>query len=208
MYRVIDAYYRQPIFDYYRRVENPFYSLTCELDAAPLKRFLDQHGYPVYVNLCYFFTRAAQPLVDFRYRLLGERIVLYDELHPGLTYPAANGLFSFVHLVYDADVARFNRAAVEAVPDRRAPARLDTTEHTNYLYFTAIPDVPFTSFTHATDGPTDGAPRVAFGQLVADGTRLRLPVGIQVNHLFIDGRALGELYERARDLFSDPAEIL
>lgn len=205
MYRVIDTYYRQPIFDFYRQRRNPFYSLTFELDAAPLKRFLDAHGYPVYINLCYYFTRAMQPLVDFRYRLRSDSIVLYDEVHIGLTYPAANGLFSFVHLDYDADVARFNRRAAEALPDRGEQARLETLEHGNYVLYTAIPEVPFTSFTHAHDEATDGAPRVAFGKFVAEGTRLKLPVGIQVNHLFIDGRALGELYERAVALFSNPS---
>ena len=204
MYRVIDTYYRQPVFDFYRRVRNPFYSLTFELDVAPLKRFLDSRRYPVYVNLCYFFTRAMQPLVDFRYRLLGDSIVLYDEIHPALTYPAANDLFSFVHLTWDADVARFNQTAAGDLPERRQRARLDPVEHTNYIYFTAVPGVPFTSFTHASDAPTDGAPRVAFGKFTPDGTRLALPVGIQVNHMFVDGRALGELYQRAAALFANP----
>lgn len=205
MYRVVESYYRQPIFDFYRASRNPFYSLTFEIDAAPLKRFLDERGHPVYLNLCYFLTRAMQPLEDFRYRLVDDRIVLYDTIHPGLTYPAAGGLFSFVHLTYDPDLERFNRAAGAVLPPQDAPAVLANEEHSNYIFFTSIPGVPFTSFSHASDDPGHGAPRVAFGKFRREGESLKIPIGIQVNHLFIDGRALGELYERAAAVFADPA---
>ena len=208
MYRVVETYYRQPVFDFYRASRNPFYSLTFELDAAPVKKFLDRHGYPVYLNLCYFFIRARQSLEDFRYRLLDDRIVLYDVVHPGLTYPAAGGLFSFVHFTYDPDVERFNRTARDVLPPPDAPASLETLEHTNYVFFTAIPGVPFTSFAHASDDPAHGAPRVAFGKFRRDGSRLLVPVGLQVNHLFIDGRALGELYEQVTALFANPVGVV
>ncbi len=204
MYREVESYYRRPIFDFYRASRNPFYSLTFELDAASVRAWARDRGHPVYVNLCYFLTRAMQPIEDFRYRLVDGRIVLYDEIHPGLTYPAADGLFSFVHLRYDPDSERFNEGARALLPAPDAPASLANEEHANYIFFTSLPGVPFTSFTHASDDPTHGAPRVAFGRFTRDGERLRVPVGIQVNHLFIDGRALGDLYERAVAVFADP----
>ena len=208
MYRIVDDYYRQEIFDFYRRSRNPFYSLTFELEVAPLKRFLDERGHGIYLNLCYFFTRALQPLEDFHYRLVDGEIVCYEVIHPSLTYPAADGLFSFVDLTYDPDVDRFNDRARELLPSADEPARLAPSDHDNAVYFTAIPGVPFTSFAHASDDPTNAAPRVAFGRFVRQGDSLRVPVGIQVNHLFIDGRALGELYERARESFGNPTEHL
>lgn len=204
MYRVVEDYYRQTIFDFYRASENPFYSVTFDIEATGLERFLKARGYPIYLNLCYFFVRALQPLEDFHYRLLGGQIVVYSVIHPSLTWPAADGLFSFVNLTYDPDVERFNEKARAALPDPDEPARLESDEHTNAVYFTAIPGVPFTSFAHASDDPTNAAPRVAFGRFIRQGGRLRVPVGVQVNHLFIDGRALGELYERVRALFETP----
>ena len=116
----------------------------------------------------------------------------------------SDGLFSFVHFAYDPNVEAFNRTAREVLPPQDAPACLATLEHTNYIYFTSIPGVPFVSFAHASDEPTHGAPRVAFGKFRRDGSRLLVPVGLQVNHLFIDGRALGALYERVTAVFADP----
>jgi chloramphenicol O-acetyltransferase len=116
--------------------------------------------------------------------------------------PASGGLFSFAYFRYLEDGARFNAEAVMPAPD--APANLSEDESLIYVYFTALPGVPFTTFTHATDDPADAAPRVAFGKPYVDGGELWAPVGVQVNHAFIDGRALGDLYERAVECFENP----
>ena len=204
-YRVVENYYRKEVFEFFRGYRNPFYSVSFVLQFSRLKTFLDERGYKTYLNLCYFFTRAMQPLEDFRYRMRDGEFVLYDSIHPGLTVPAAGGLFSFVNFAYDPDVDRFNAGAVMPSPD--APPNLTSEadgDESIHLFFTAIPGIPFDTFTHATPGPSDAATRVAFGKPNKYRGGLSVPVGIQVNHAFIDGRALGELYQRAVDIFENP----
>ena len=201
-YRVVEAYYRRETFEYFRGYRNPFYSVSFGLQFSRLKDFLDQRGWKTYLNLCYFFTRAMQPLEDFRYRLEDGAIVLHDTIHPGLTVPAANGRFGFAYFAYTSDAARFN--AESKMPPSDAAPDLTQESDSIYVYFTAIPGIPFTTFTHATDHPTDAAPRVAFGKPYEERGELWVPVGIQVNHAFIDGRALGELYQRAVECFENP----
>jgi chloramphenicol O-acetyltransferase type A len=200
-FSAVPEYDRQHLFDYYRRFANPFYSMTFELEATRLKAFVDSHGYRTYLNLCYFFTRAAQSIEDFRYRWRDGKIVLYERLHPGLTVPAAGGSFSYAHLRFDGDVHGFNERAESRLPPPTAAPRLPVTEHENFLFFTAIPNTVFSGFTHAWASPLDGAPRVAFGSLIERDERLWTSVGVQVNHCFIDGRALGELARRAQEEF-------
>lgn len=201
-YRVIENYYRQEVHEHFRSYRNPFYSVSFKLQFSRLRAFLDQRGYRTYLNLCYFFTRAMQPIEDFRYRRKNGAIVLYDRIHPGLTVPAAGGLFSFVHLEYLDDVESFNADAT--LPSADQAPNLASEEDTNYIYFTAIPGIPFDTFTHATDSPEDGAPRVAFGKPFKEASESWVSVGIQVNHAFVDGRALGELYENAVECFGNP----
>ena len=204
-YRVVEDYYRREIFEFFRGYRNPFYSVSFELQFSGLKRFLDDRGYKTYLNLCYFFTRAMQPLEDFRYRLLDGEFVLYDAIHPGLTVPAANGLFSFANCDYDPDVDRFNTRA--EVPSPEAPSNLragNCSDDSIHVFYTAIPGIPFNTFTHATPDTSDAATRVAFGKPYEKQGELWVPVGIQVNHAFVDGRPLGLLYERAVEIFANP----
>ena len=74
---------------------------------------------------------------------------------------------------------------------------------TDYAYYTALPRLPFTGFTHVRlPDPTAGQPEIAFGKFRDDGGRSTVPVGLQVNHLFVDGADLGDLYDAAAGAFA------
>ena len=204
-YHVVEDYYRQEHYDFYKSYGSPVYSTTITFDITRVKKLSDRRGDSIYLTLCYYFTGAAQVVEDFRYRICDGRIVLYERLHLGLTVPAPDGRFSFANLRYDPDPDVFFQAAGPVLARARSRVALAGSVHQNYLYFTALPAVPFTGFTHAQSGdPTDVAPRVAFGRFEHRRGRLFVPVGIQVSHLFIDGRALGDLVEGVQARYLDP----
>lgn len=206
-FRVVQRYYRQQHFDFYTRYGSPFYAATVRFDITALKAWAAERGHSTYLSLCYYFTRAAQAIEDFRYRIRDGRIVLYERLHPGLTVPAPDGLFSFAYLRYATEPEVFFGAAEAALAEAQQRVTLRESEHKNYIYFTALPEVQFTGFSHAQSGDSaDVAPRVAFGSFDRQGNALFVPVGIQVSHVFIDGRALGELVTGVQALYSKPQD--
>ena len=202
-YRVVDDYYRQAQFDFFKSFASPYYGVTLSFECSRVKAAANERGYSTYLSLCYFFVRAMQQIEDFRYRYLDGRIVLYEGLNLGLTVPAPNGLFSFQYLRYDPDWQRFNETASTAA---HSHVELIEQPEPNYVYFTSLPDVAFSSFTHPTsDRKTDGQTKVCFGRFSEASTEgLRVPVGLQVNHLFIDGNHLGALAERVQRAYDDP----
>jgi chloramphenicol O-acetyltransferase type A len=204
-YQVVPNYYRRAHLDFFARYRSPFYSVTFELDATAIKAFVERRGLPTYLNLAYFFTRALQAIEDFRYRLLDGQVVLYNQLHPALTVPAPGGRFSFCALRFHPEVDEFNRLARPAMERASSAVSLEGAPEPDYVYFTALPKVPFTAFTHVVpDDPAAGQPRVAFGRFRDEGGRLRVPVALLINHLYIDGAALGALAERAQAEFAAP----
>ena len=57
-------------------------------------------------------------------------------------------------------------------------------------------------FSHARlPDPTAGQPEIAFGKFREDSGRTFVPVGVQVNHLFVDGIDLGDLHDAAAESF-------
>ncbi len=203
-YRIVESYHRQQLFDFWSRYDNPFWGATFHLEIRRLKAYCEEQGYPLYLNLCYFMTRAMREIEDFRYRLLDGRLVLYDEIHPSLAIPAPGGLFTFADYVYHPDVQTFNRRARKVSAEAASGVELKAPEHRNGVWFTALPKVPFTSFTHATHQPTDSEPRIAFGKFEERDGELLVPVGVQVNHRLVDGNALGELVEGSQRLYDEP----
>jgi len=197
-YEVVQEYYREEHFRFFRDYPTPFWAVTFELEITRLREFVRRKKYRTYPNLCHLLLRAAQPLEDFRYRLHGGRIVLHDILHPGLTVSAPDGRFTFAHLDYERESEAFNRQAVETL--RRAEARHSLAEYPGraWVFFSALPRVAFTGLTHAVRGNDDTEIRISFGRFRSEEGREWVPVGLQVNHVFIDGNMVGELVERTQ----------
>ena len=196
-------YPRRPHLELFRRNPNPFYSLTFELDATALRARARETGTSTYAALVWAYHRALSGIEAFRTRLHGEEVVLYDGLRVGMTVPAPARTFSFATLDWDPDPGRFFAGAAAAMA--AASARVDLTggDAPDFAYYTALPLVPFTSFTHVRlADPTAGQPEAAFGRFREEGGRSRVPVGVLVNHLFVDGADLGDLYEAARESFA------
>ncbi len=205
-YRVITDYYRQEHFDLYTAYGSPYYDVTVPFDITAVRRFARDHGYSLYLTLCYFFTRATTSIEDFRYRYRDGQIVHYERLHPGLTVPAPENRFSFANCRYHDDFATFHNAARGIVEDAGRAVTLAEAAHSNYLFFTALPAVPFNAFSHPRSSRnTDAEPKVAFGQFSEKEGKLEVPAAIQVNHAYIDGRALGELTAAVQQAFDRPS---
>lgn len=209
-FQVIDDYYRQEHFDFFRPYQNPFYSVTFPLRCTALKEFAQRLQAPTYLSLCYFLTKALQPIEDFRYRLHEGKIVLYDHLDLGLTLAGPGGRFRFGFYPYADDSEVFFQGArqvdeTEAQDPSRVGSLLVESDRLNYVFFTALPKVPFTSFTHAVGHRDRAEPQVAFGKFYRDGGDLWVPVGMQINHIFVDGNPLGQLVEAAQALYDEPA---
>jgi chloramphenicol O-acetyltransferase type A len=204
-YRIVDDYYRQEHFDFFRTYEMPFYTITFDLDVTEVTAFSKEHGYPVYLTQCFLFTRGMSRVEDFRYRVVDDRIVLYDRLEIAATLPAPDGAFSFAHFEHEPDLEAFLHRAESVSKRARERATLTATAEGNTVLFTSIPGVRFTGFTHATPSDrTDGRARVAFGRFFEESGRLMAPVGLGVNHIFIDGVAIGRLVEEVQTEFDHP----
>jgi chloramphenicol O-acetyltransferase type A len=196
-YTIIDNYYRREHFDFFRGFRSPFYGLTFTLDITDAKAYANDTGHSIYLILCYLVTRAAHQVEDFRYRLLDGDIVRYDRLDISATVPAPDGLFSFSFFDYHPKIEDFLEKARASSDVARERVTLEERQHFNQLLFTALPKVSFTHFNHPGRADLEDArPNTAFGRFTRDGDRLVAPVGLEVNHIFIDGNALGDFVER------------
>lgn len=200
--RVLHDYPRRAHLEFYRRYPSPFYAVTFELDATALLAGLRAAGLPIYAGCCWAFHRALLTVDAFRVRLAGEDVVLHAGLRLGLTVPAPRGTFGFTDLDYDPDPAVFFPAAVEMMTRAASSTALVGGAAPDFAYYTALPRLPFTGFTHVPlPDPCAGQPEIAFGKFSERDGRTSVPVGLQVNHMYVDGADLGALYEAAEASF-------
>ena len=201
--QILHDYPRRAHLEFYRRYPDPFYAVTFELDVTTLRSSLRAAGLSTYAGMCWAFHGALHTVEAFRVRLDGDHVVRHDTLRLGLTVPAPQRTFSFTTLEWHPDPAVFFPAAAAAMTKASAQIDLGDGDAPDYAYYTALPRLPFTGFTHVRlPDPTAGQPEIAFGKFRDDGGRTRVPVGLQVNHLFVDGADLGDLYDAAAGAFA------
>lgn len=195
-FRILTHYPRRAHLEFYRANANPFYGVNFELDATLVRARARQLGVSTYAALVWAYHRALLPIEAFRTRLLGEDVVLHDTLRIGMTIPGPDRTFTFATLDWVPSAEEFLAGAGRAIANASAQVDLTGGAAPDFAYYTALPKVPFTSFTHvALADRTAGQPEAAFGRFREQDGRTIVPVGVAVNHLYVDGADLGDLYE-------------
>ncbi len=234
VYLDINHWPRRAAFEHFRVFEQPFFSLCTRVDVAPLKAALAQRPEPGGLSLaCHHAAlRLANEHPAFRLRLDGHgdvaRVRIHSRVDASTTVLRDDDSFGFAHLRWQPGFAAFRRQGARAmqavragppgfdepVPDPADPAdpagQDDPAEaDAALMYFTTLPWVHFSSFTHArpaagADPDTDSIPRIAFGRIDADGPRHWLPVALDVHHALMDGVHAGRYVQALEAALAAP----
>ena len=201
--RVLADYPRRAHLEFYRANPSPFYAVTFELEASRIRARAREVEGSTYAALCWAFHRAMLKIDAFRTRLDGENVVLHDTLRIGMTVPGPGRTFTFATHEWNDSGAGYLEAASAEIARASQSVNLDRGGAPDFACYTAVPGVPFLGITHAPPRErTAGQPMTAFGKFREEGPRLYVPVGLQVNHMYVDGIDVSDLYEGAQASFN------
>lgn len=216
---------RRAAFEHFVGFEQPFFSLCTRLDVAPLKAALAHRPAPGGLSLaCHHAAlRVANEQLPFRLRLEGRgaaaRVRIHERVDASTTVLRDDDSFGFAHLRWQAAFTAFRAQGAQALqavrdgppgfheppPDPADSGQADAA----LMYFTTLPWVHFTSFSHARPkAGADSVPRIAFGRIDADGPRQWLPVALDVHHALMDGVHAGRYLQALEAVLAEPAAWL
>ena len=216
-YLDLSAWPRRDAFEFFRHFDKPFFNVCVRLDAAPLKAALT--AWPgAGLSLAFYFVtlRLANRHEPFRLRIEQGRVRVHDEVHGSTTVLRDDGeSFFFADLAHAPEFAAFcaqATAAIDAARTRHAEFAPKPDESA-VVYFTSLPWLHFTSFSHARQWARDGArddsiPRFAFGRAERDGSRLWLPMSVEVHHALMDGVHVGRFVQEFEAMLAEPQSWL
>lgn len=179
---------RRQHFDLYRVLQQPFFSVTVDLDVTSLwRRCRDNRDASFVLSALEAMLRAASASEPMRLRLRGDQVWVHDRVGVGTTVLRPDETFGFarIDLAPDEDAfQRVGRAALEQA--KQHPAIDPMPGQDDLIYHTTLPWLRFTAFTNALSG-SDSIPRVTFGRVSEDGASFRMPVAVEVHHALVDG---------------------
>jgi chloramphenicol O-acetyltransferase type A len=211
-YLDMESWPRRQQFDFFKGYDKPFFNVCVQMDVTALLRLTrSREGLPFFLTYHFLAIKAANEVEPFRYRLRGERVLVYDRIDVGTTILMDDERFVFCYFEYDEDFARFAEKATAALEGLRAgDGRLEPRDdRDDLIHCSVLPWLSFTSFSHARRwNPQDSVPKIAFGKYFEDGGRFRMPVSIEVHHALMDGVHVGRYVERLEGYLARPDEVL
>lgn len=190
------AWPRREVYDFFSRIDDPFYMVTFQLDVTPLRDYTKRHDLSFYYAMVYLCTQAFNQTAAFRLAIRGGQVwelearsPSFTDLHPG------SEVFHIVTMPCAGTLAQFCRAAAEK--SAAQTTFLNRQAETDALiYYSCLPWVELTALTNERDhDPDDSVPRIAWGRYVQREGRLRLGVSLEVNHRLIDGLHIGQFVQ-------------
>lgn len=201
---------RREHFEFFNAFDHPHFGMCANVDLTSFYPVVKQRDHPITVAIVYILSRAANAIPEFRYRIRAEGVVEHEVVHPSITVPTGEDLFTFCFFDYVEDFPGFAASTAEKIAYVQEHPKLeDPPGEDALLYMTAIPWVSFTSFLHPLNlRPPDSIPRFAWGKFFEDGDRLKMPLGVQGHHALMDGIHVGEFYAEVQDYLDHPGVVL
>ncbi len=210
-YLDLDRWPRRASFDYFRAFDKPYFNVCARLDVARLKAATATAAGSGGAGLslaCYFIAMLlANEMEPFRLRLDKGRVRVHEAVRGGTALLREDDSLGFAYFDHETHYGRFVAQAGAAIAAARsAQAVFDPrVDDAAVIHLTTLPWVHFSSFSHARNwGREDSVPKLAFGRADADGSRLWLPLSVEVHHALMDGLHVGRYFERFEAVLRDP----
>jgi chloramphenicol O-acetyltransferase type A len=204
----VDSWERKTTCEFFRDYADPFFNIAANLDVTRLYRFCKDENLAFSLAALFFSLQTANEIREFRLRILGEKIVEFDQVHATQTILNDDDTFSFCYFESRDDIVEFNRRGKLAHEKYKALKTFDVeSDRKDLIYYSVIPWISFTSFKHANDGDRNQSiPRMVFGRIFDEGDRKKMPFSVEVHHAMMDGIHVGkyfDLFQRKLDSVGD-----
>lgn len=196
---------RKEHFEFFRKFDEPFYGVTVKLDCSQAYQHCKTKGLSFYNYYLHKTLAAVNAIDNFKYRIEGDDIFVYDRIDASTTVLRADHTFGFSAISFNTDFDTFNQIARTEIERVKNTTGLFTTEYRdNMIHFSALPWIDFTSVSQATNFRSkDSCPKISVGKLVDEGGKKLMSFSLHVHHGLVDGYHIGLFFEKLQGLLNE-----
>lgn len=200
----LSSWARKDHFQFFSQFEEPFFGVTVKVDCTKAYQSAKKHKYSFFLLYLHKAMTAANSIENFRYRINGDSVVLYDSISASPTVARDNGTFGFSYIPFAVDFETFQKSGLAEIERVSNTTGLDpATSGENVIHCSALPWLDFTSLSHARSFSfPDSAPKISFGKLVDNNGKKEMAISIHVHHGLADGLHVGLFVDKFQELLN------
>lgn len=195
----ISTWNRKEHFEFFSRLDNPFFNIVTELDCTKAMNESKAKGYSFFGYYLYQAMRAANAMDCFKMRIEDGQVNIYDAVHAGATISREDKTFGFSFVEFAETYAEFQAnldQEIEAVQNSVGIRANADAYRIDAIHISAIPWIKITGFAHARNHNSgDSVPKFIFGKADQRDGKWFLPFSIDVHHGLMDGWHVGKFLE-------------
>lgn len=205
MYTLFDVntWNRREAYHFFKSYNDPYVDATVEIDVSPLYSYCKQHHVSFAYATLWVAMKICNEVDNFRLRMVGDEVRLYNEVHAGQTIGYEDGTYTNAFFRYYPDMEEFCLRSREHVAERKSgPKEHEArTESPDMIHTSILPWLSFLSVKNPRRDPHDSIPKINFGKasLRENGKRV-MPVALSVHHSLMDGYQLGVFFNRYQEI--------
>ena len=203
----IQNWNRKEHFEFFGSFEEPFFGMTFKIDCT--KAFLDAKANNISFFAVYLhkILVAVNAIEAFRYRIIGNDVVVFDKINASATIGRIDKTFGFSQIEFDSDFDRFSDNLATEIARIQNTSGLFTRDfdQSNLIHFSAVPWVNFSSVSHARSFKLeDSCPKINVGKMtVSKKGKHKIAVSVHVHHGLMDANSVGEFASLLQKLMFD-----
>lgn len=206
----LSSWNRVKQYEFFKKYENPFFNICSKLDVTELLNHCRQHKLSFSTCMLFASIDAANKFDEFKYRLKGDGVVVYDSIYAGSTVLSDDDVFNFCYYDYFTDFTKFyENARVQNTLGKSCKLDFDGRNNDlDIIHYSVIPWIEFTSITHPrTYNTSDSIPKIVFGKYYEENGRCFMPISLEVHHALMDGYHLGKYLQLLQKSLTNPIFI-
>jgi len=192
-------------YRFFSTFEEPFFGVTVRVDVTRAYQAARKKQHSFFLYYLYRALKAANEIDNFRYRIMEGEVYLHSQTHASTTVDWPDGTFGFAYIKYhDGEQSFYNEAKEELEKIRRLRTLNTAVSGENYLHFSAVPWLDFTSLSHARSFKfNDSSPKISFGKMTDHNGVKTMAVSVHGHHGLMDGYHIGLFISRFQELLDE-----
>jgi len=195
----INTWKRKEHFTFFSQFDEPFFGIVSEIDCTIAFNKAKDQKLSFFAYYLHKVLLTINKIEEFRYRIDGENVVLYDAIHASATIGRKDETFAFSFVEYSSDFSTFMASLsneIEAVKNSKGLRLNEVAIRNDVIHFSSIPWVKFTGLTHSRNFKfQDSAPKISVGKIEANNGKIMMPVSVNAYHGFVDGLHVGKFFD-------------
>jgi chloramphenicol O-acetyltransferase type A len=201
----LDTWNRKEHFLFFKQMDEPFYGITTTVDCTKGYAKAKAIGLSFFSYYLHKTLSAVNAIENFRYRIMGDEVYLFDVIDASATVMREDKTFGFSYMPFTEDIQDFAQTVQAEINRIETTTGIFTGEYPeNLIHFSALPWINFTSLSHARSYTwPDSCPKISFGKLIDEDGKKTMPLSVHVHHGLVDGYHVGLFIEQLQQLMNE-----